>query len=211
MQETTSREKVLKKIRKALVSRGNSFYLNTDFDSPVFKQEEDVPEIIFARRFTELQGNFVFCLNEEDAIAQLGALFAERGWDKAVCREEEIFYLLNAAEISTVKEIDPSGSNVAVSLCECVVVRTGSFFVSSKQQTGRRFAVNNDVHIVIAFTSQIVNDISEAFKFVKAKYEGKLPSMLTLVSGPSKTADIEQQLVYGAHGPKELFCFLIEG
>ncbi len=210
MQESTSREKILKKIRRALVSRGNSFYLNADFESAVFKEEDDEPEIAFAKRFTELQGNFVFCLDEDEAIQQLKELFRSRGWHSAVCREEEIIYFLNAAGIKPLAEVTDDFT-VAVSLCECVVARTGSFFVSSKQNTGRKFAVNNDVHIVIAFTSQVVNDIAAGFEYVKKKYEGKLPSMLTLVSGPSKTADIEQTLVYGAHGPAELFCFLAEG
>jgi L-lactate dehydrogenase complex protein LldG len=211
MQETTSREKILKKIRRALVSRGNSFYLNADFESPVFKEENEAPEIVFASRFTELHGNFIFCVDEQEAFQQLKDLFATKEWGKAVCKEEEVFYFLNAAGIPTVADIEDEGFNVAVTLCECVVARSGSFFLSSKQQIGRKFAVNNDVHIVIAFSSQIVNTVEDGFQFIKTKYENKFPSMVTLVSGPSKTADIEQTLVYGAHGPAELYFFLVEG
>jgi L-lactate dehydrogenase complex protein LldG len=211
MEESTSREKILKKIRKALVNRGNSFYLNADFDSPLFKEETDPPEILFAKKFTELKGNFVFCVDEREAMLQLRDLFLERGWKQAVCKEEEIFYFLEGAGVSSVSATEENSFNVAVSLCECISARTGSFFVSAKQSTGRRFAVDNDVHIVIAYTSQVVDDISDGFEYIKNKYEGKYPSMISLISGPSKTADIQQQLVYGAHGPGEIFCFLIEG
>jgi L-lactate dehydrogenase complex protein LldG len=38
----------------------------------------------------------------------------------------------------------------------------------------------------------------------------KYPSMVTLATGPSRTADIEKTLVVGVHGPKEVYCFLIE-
>jgi len=45
---------------------------------------------------------------------------------------------------------------------------------------------------------------------MKEKYGENLPSLITLATGPSRTADIEKTLVVGVHGPKEVFCFLIE-
>jgi L-lactate dehydrogenase complex protein LldG len=67
------------------------------------------------------------------------------------------------------------------------------------------------VHIVVAYTSQIVTDLKDGFKLLKDKYGGNIPSMITNVTGPSRTADIEKTLVLGAHGPKELFVFLLDG
>ncbi|MFN5459541.1 MAG: hypothetical protein ACK5AY_06505, partial [Bacteroidota bacterium] len=61
MEESTSREKILKKVRKALVEKGNSEYLNADFTSPLFTEESEIPEIIFAKNFIEQKGNFIFC------------------------------------------------------------------------------------------------------------------------------------------------------
>ena len=45
---------------------------------------------------------------------------------------------------------------------------------------------------------------------IKTKYENNLPSIITLATGPSRTADIEKTLVVGVHGPKEVFCFLLD-
>ena len=45
---------------------------------------------------------------------------------------------------------------------------------------------------------------------MKKKYPDNYPSMISLITGPSRTADIEKTLVMGAHGPKELYVFLIE-
>jgi L-lactate dehydrogenase complex protein LldG len=207
--ETTSKEQILKKIRKALIERGNADYLTADFESDIFlKETEETPEIIFANKITEQQCNFIFCVDEDDLTTQLKNLFQSKNWASAFAKEEEIIYFLEKAKIQT----DLQNNNlVSVSLCECVVANTGAFFVSTKQLTGRNFFVNTDVHIVIAFTSQLINTVADGFNFLKTKYENKLPSMLTLISGPSKTADIEQTLVYGAHGPKELFFFLVEG
>ncbi len=67
-----------------------------------------------------------------------------------------------------------------------------------------------EVHVVIAYVHQLVDDLKDAFDAVQKKYSGKLPSLLSVITGPSRTADIEKTLVMGAHGPKELFVILVE-
>ena len=54
------------------------------------------------------------------------------------------------------------------------------------------------------------NQIAGFYKSVKEKYAGNIPSLITFATGPSRTADIEKTLVTGVHGPKEVYCFLIE-
>jgi L-lactate dehydrogenase complex protein LldG len=63
---------------------------------------------------------------------------------------------------------------------------------------------------VIAYTSQLVLDLKDGFKLLKEKYPENMPSMVSNITGPSRTADIEKTLVLGAHGPKELYVFLLE-
>ena len=53
-------------------------------------------------------------------------------------------------------------------------------------------------------------DLKDGFNRLKEKYGQKLPSMISTITGPSRTADIEKTLVLGAHGPKELYVFLID-
>ncbi len=45
---------------------------------------------------------------------------------------------------------------------------------------------------------------------MQKKYQGNIPSMISLTTGPSRTADIEKTLVVGVHGPKEVYVFLVE-
>ena len=80
----------------------------------------------------------------------------------------------------------------------------------SAQQSGRTVSVYAPVHICIAFTSQLVYDVKDALQLVKDKYAGKIPSLITLATGPSRTADIEKTLVVGVHGPKEVYVFLVD-
>jgi L-lactate dehydrogenase complex protein LldG len=54
-------------------------------------------------------------------------------------------------------------------------------------------------------------DLKDGFKLLKNKYGHNTPSLISTITGPSRTADIEKTLVLGAHGPKELFVFLLDG
>jgi L-lactate dehydrogenase complex protein LldG len=97
----------------------------------------------------------------------------------------------------------------SITKCEALIARTGTILVSSRN-TGRAINYFPEYHIIIAKQSQLVWDISDAIKHVQEKYGKDIPSMLTLVTGPSKTADIEKTLIIGAHGPKKLKVFIIK-
>ena len=91
-----------------------------------------------------------------------------------------------------------------------MIARTGSIVLSTAQQSGRTVSVYAPVHICIAYTSQIVYDVKDGLQLLKEKYAGNIPSLISFATGPSRTADIEKTLVTGVHGPKEVYCFLVE-
>ena len=82
--------------------------------------------------------------------------------------------------------------------------------MSSLQESGRTVSAYAPVHICIAYIDQLVFDTKDALKDLKIKYENNIPSFITFVAGPSRTADIEKTLVVGVHGPKEVYVFLID-
>jgi L-lactate dehydrogenase complex protein LldG len=53
-------------------------------------------------------------------------------------------------------------------------------------------------------------DIKHGLALIRDRYGNKLPSLVSAITGPSRTADIEKKLVLGAHGPKDLYVFLLE-
>ena len=65
-------------------------------------------------------------------------------------------------------------------------------------------------HLVVAYASQLVPEIKDALIGMREKYNGKLPSMITQITGASRTADIEKTLVLGMHGPKEIYVFFVD-
>jgi L-lactate dehydrogenase complex protein LldG len=99
-------------------------------------------------------------------------------------------------------------AEAAITGCEYLVARTGSVMVSSAQGSGRRIFGHTPIHIVIARTSQLVVEIGDALTGIKGKYN-EIPSQISLISGPSRTADIEKTLVLGVHGPHDLYVFLL--
>ncbi len=208
---TTSKEKVLKKIRKALIHKLPREMGDMDSESEIFTSSEDPLEIQFAQNFSALNGRFIFCENENEFIENLSFIAKDNEWKNIFCLEPAIKGLLNKGKIKfSDKEGDFLKTDIGLTLCECLVARTGSIVITSKQTSGRRLPVYANFHIVVAYTSQLVYTIKDALKLIREKYNNQLPSMISTITGPSLTADIEKTLVQGAHGPKEIFVFLID-
>ncbi|HJP63232.1 MAG TPA: lactate utilization protein [Mucilaginibacter sp.] len=208
---TTSKEKLLKKIRKALLEKRDNPYPNLE-DLPHYPQTEELPEVMFAEEFTGAAGQFVFCEDEIQLVDNLLNLADQRKWRKIYCWEpalQELLLKYDYPFFETDKDFEQA--EVGFTLCEALIARNGSILLSNAGMAGRRLSIYPPVHIVLAYTSQILTDLKDGFKLIKNKYGNQLPSMITNVTGPSRTADIEKTLVMGAHGPKELFVFLLEG
>ena len=210
MEGSTSKEKILKKVRNALATRSEAPFPNTDQEHPVFKDLEDPPDINFAQELNKAGGYFIYCETEKEFTEKLRILMAENEWGKLYHQDEYLSVSLRNASIPC-EELDQlaEGEIVGITRCEFMISRLGSIMVSSGS-SGRRMFVFPDVHIVVGFTSQLVIDLKDAFTGIRKKYEPEMPSLISVITGPSRTADIEKTLVMGAHGPKELYVFLIE-
>ena len=211
MKETTSKERMLKKIRKALLEKHENPYPNLE-EAPLYDELDDYLEVMFAEQLSLVAGKFIFCEDEIQFIENLLSLADEKGWRKIYCWEEPLQALLSHFEFPFYStDTDFLQAEVGITLCESLVARNGSVIMSNGNAAGRRLSIYPPHHIVVAYTSQLVPDLKDAIKQLKAKYPANLPSMVSVVTGPSRTADIEKTLVLGAHGPRELIVFLLEG
>jgi len=211
MKETTSKEKMLKKIRRALLEKRDNPYPNLE-EAPLYEPYNDYLEILFAEQLSLVAGKFVFCEDEIQFIENLLVLADEKNWRKIYCWEPSLQNVLAQYEFpfySTDKDFIQA--EVGITLCESLIARNGSVLVSNGSEAGRRLSIYPSHHIVVAYTSQLVLDLKDGFNLLRTKYEDRLPSMISTITGPSRTADIEKTLVLGAHGPKELIVFLLEG
>lgn len=208
---TTSKEKILKKVRAALIHKSRVETADVDLESNIYNVSDDPYELIFAQNFTDAGGQFVFCENEDDFCYNIKALTTEEGFDSIWANEEAVTVLLQKAGVKfSDKPADLDSAQTTITLCEFLVARTGSVVISSKQSSGRKAGVYPDNHIVVAKTSQLVLHIRDALKEIKTRYKDGIPSMITFITGPSRTADIEKTLVQGAHGAKEVYLFLVD-
>ncbi len=210
--EVTSRERMLKNIRHAIISKTDPPFENVDTKSDIFvAHKTPYPDVIFAEAFSETGGKFIYCENEHELITNINALYSNYQLKHTFCCDNEIKELLtiNKIPFSDDKE-SLINSDVSISYCECLIARFGSVLMSSRQATGRKGFIAAPIHIVLAYTDQIVMDIKDAFAIMRQRYREKGASLMTFVTGASRTADIEKTLVMGAHGPKEVFVFLTE-
>jgi L-lactate dehydrogenase complex protein LldG len=205
---TTAKENILKRIREALSNPVPLPFPNSEGNSDVFVNNNEDPLILFAQEFTKLQGKFSFCANEADLQEQLTKLIAEKNWTKIYSVENKWNEILSNISIKSYTDL-PS-CEVSITSCESLVARTGTMVLSAANERGRTASVYAPIHICVAYTSQVVYDVKDALLALKEKYEDGFPSFVTFASGPSRTADIEKTLVTGVHGPKEVYCFLVE-
>jgi L-lactate dehydrogenase complex protein LldG len=203
MAVSAAKENILKKIRQALSNPVPLPFPGSEGNNSVYQPAADDLEVVFAETFTGLQGKFAYCTDAADLQQQVLQLFTSKGWSKIYCIEEKF------RSFSTTDDLP--GCDVSVTGCEYLVARTGTIVMSAAQESGRTTSVYAPVHVCIAYSSQLVYDVKDALNFLKEKYAGKIPSLITFASGPSRTADIEKTLVTGVHGPKEVFLFLVDG
>ncbi|MBC8108856.1 MAG: LUD domain-containing protein [Anaerolineae bacterium] len=94
--------------------------------------------------------------------------------------------------------------DVGITECDALIAQTGSVLITSRSAGGRALSVLPPHHVVLARRDQLIADLPAAFALIASKYANNYPSFISLITGPSRTGDIERILVLGAHGPKKL-------
>jgi L-lactate dehydrogenase complex protein LldG len=209
MESQGARNKILQKIKQALKSSVPVPFPDQLADTPIFIPTEQELTISFAEKFTELTGKFIYCEDDNELVQQLAALIKAKQWEKIYSKETGWLDDMTAYQFNPVNTDNLESCDAAITLCEHLIARTGSIVLSSQQLSGRSVSVYAPIHICIAYTHQLVFDISDSLQQFKND-EAHIPSMISFASGPSRTADIEKTLVVGVHGPKEVYCFLVD-
>ncbi len=179
------------------------------------------------QEFTDLVEQFVAALtavhgephltpNLEAAAQKLGEILAELGAERVVANDEAPLNELNLRErwpaiqwhivgqsAGDLREF-AAHANVGLSSGAAAIAETGSVLIRSGPGQSRVATLFPPVHVVLLPTNRLTPDL---FTFPAAR-KGDLPANVTFVSGPSKTADIEQTMAIGVHGPKRFIVIL---
>jgi len=211
MKQISIREKIFQNIRAAKSKASGQIELKEpDYQKLIFQRNSDSLLELFAREFSKINGKFFYCQDKKDYLQQFKQLVFANKWKNIFCSDQALKPVLNSIDLKFRKKlINFLDADVSITGCLSLVARTGSIIVNTDSDKSRTMSVFPPVHIVVAFENQIVFDLSDAFEIIKSHYGDKYPSMISIISGPSRTADIEKTLVLGAHGPKELYCFYI--
>lgn len=97
---------------------------------------------------------------------------------------------------------------VGITGCFCAIAETGTLMLCGSPDTPATVSLLPETHIAIVSASRIVPGMEEAFDLARAEL-GQLPRAVNFVSGPSRTGDIEQTIVLGAHGPYRVHLILV--
>lgn len=97
--------------------------------------------------------------------------------------------------------------DAGVTAAEGGIADTGTLVLRPGAQEPRTLSLVPPVHVAVLMASRLYAGLPAALRALSPPED--LPSNLLLISGPSKTADIQQTLAYGAHGPKELVIVLV--
>ena len=97
---------------------------------------------------------------------------------------------------------------VGITGCYCALAETGSLLLCSGAATPAALSLLPETHIAIVSAARIVAGMEEAWQLLRSEL-GELPRALNFISGPSRTGDIEQTIVLGAHGPYRVHIVIV--
>lgn len=213
--ENPGRERILARIRTALKTPAPVHWTSevTRDVQPIFAPIRDV----LPRFERECAGNNTElivtpesratreALNSVLASLPAGEIFAQ---DAPELRSQILPALPQARNVRWSNEGGPhENSQATITLAEVLVAQTGSLMVSAACG-GRGAFIVSPVHVVVATGSQVVPTLEDAFARIRERGTAAQNSYLCLITGSSRTADIEKILVMGAHGPRRLVVIL---
>ena len=206
-----SRETILKKLRTQKRSAP---------DLPIWTTKREFTDLSerFTQSLTAVKGQVHHAASWAEALETVDQLLTELGAEKVAINDETPLDSVDFAEtrpdISCFTAGKSTGSlrdfcttaDVGLSSCEVALAETGTVVVASGTGKSRLVTLLPPVHIALVPTSKLTTDI---LTWTAAR-NAPPPANISFISGPSKTADIEQTLAVGVHGPKQFIVILYD-
>jgi len=156
-------------------------------------------------------------LIELDSIEQAPAAIAQ--WleqhqiPELVCASDPALQDLDwsaLGDIARTRRVAQAGDLASLTGSFAGIAETGSLMLYSGATSPTTLNFLPDNHLVVLHESRIVGVYEEAWKRLRSATDGAMPRTVNLITGPSRSADIEQKLQMGAHGPRTLVILLIK-
>ena len=208
----SERENILGRIREALKvpaplpgSHGDTS-VYTPAKAPVSHAREWLPSVgasmaeqfeLFAKNAADLKADFQLLASREELKAALAKIATAEKWSLIASHDGELSNFasrsLGLPVLLTDKGYDVQAMekcDAGITECDALIAQTGGVAVTSRSAGGRALSVLPPHHVVVARREQLVADLPAAFALLQQKYAPDFPSMISFITGPSRTGDI---------------------
>lgn len=223
----SARDAILQRVRRAL-SKPAVGHGVPDADAPlpdVAALRSALPPVpamrdgqiqLFARHCQQLRASLVKANDFAAAAAYIRRLAQEEHWKRLATHAGKLTDpIVASAGLPVLRTSEPyvaeelAQCDAGVTECEALIAQTGSVLASSARCGGRALSVLPPHHIVLATLDQLLPDLTAGYEHLARTYKNNPPTWAGLITGPSRTGDIERILVLGAHGPKRLTIIVV--
>jgi len=221
----TTREQMLRRIREATIegNRAGSSPSPIPDHGQVGYQEAGADLLArFRAEFAAAGGHLHVVADGSGAASVILDLVRSRSIRQVLLGRSDVLDALPVAEplraagVEVVDIVPQGGASkewfaaaLGVSGVDYLIAETGSVVLASRPEQPRSLSLLPPIHIAVAERRQLLPDLFDLFASLAPRVPD-LPACLSIVTGPSKTGDIELRLVTGVHGPGEIHVVLID-
>jgi L-lactate dehydrogenase complex protein LldG len=221
---TSSRDIVLGRVRQALGNTGTDpaglaeaqAYIDAHARGPVPAFEGD-RVLRFIRRASDMESTVARIADRDGIPAAVAGYLdaldlapaADSGeWHRGVCWPEFADLDWAGAGLNVEARAAIGNDRLGITGTFCAIAETGTLVIVAGADTPSATTLLPETHVAVVLADRVVDTMEDAFARVR-KERGILPRALNLISGPSRTGDIEQTIVLGAHGPFRVHILVV--
>jgi len=223
---TSARDSIFESIRSHLAASVGHDALESELhhdsaaheaDRTITVTDQSLVEV-FKESLEAVDGHCIVVQNESEVVQALTSTIAAlqqthlRARRIAISDDSDVARLIQLTDLEVEElAVTPSASDVfafdvGISRVQAAIAETGTLLLDSSRERHRLVSLVPPVHIAIVDANQIVATLGEALALLRQTEQ--VSPIVTLVTGPSRTADIELTLAIGVHGPQELYVIV---
>lgn len=205
-----SKEKILRKVQDALKKTPLKHESGSYRDIIIPIEQERIAEYIRAQKTNKAE----VIETEESQIAKVVEEIFQKEKIESILVPKNLEYLqLSAKKIGYDKSMEEMKDELFTTDCSILeadfgVSNLGIISVISSPTQARLLSLITRCSIILLKKEKILSNMSEVLHTIKSQHPNVLPSNILFIAGPSRTADIELQVVFGVHGPQSVYIVL---
>jgi L-lactate utilization protein LutC len=208
----SSRDRILARVAAARRGNGDAAAIETYIAQhprgPVPRVGPNFADV-FCERATKLSNDVVRVASLQDVPATVAQYLDKNGVERRAVCWPEFLPLSWKEEGITVEARIPRGDDVVgITGAFVALAETGTLMLLSGPETAASVSLVPETHVAIVRADRLVATMEDGWARLRSE-KGRMPRAVNFVSGPSRTADVEQTVTLGAHGPRRVLVILV--